>query len=247
MLRSIRDIAGYGLGAKDGEIGRCKDFLFDDKAWAVRYIVADAMKWLPGRKVLISPISIGNADAKTRTLNVDLSKDQIKDSPPLDTHAPVSRQYEFAFNQYYRWAHYWSGPSVWGADLYPHMLRRVEEDKKVPEESESGPNLRSANEVMGYSIQCRDDDIGQVDDFIAELDTWIIRYLVIDTSKWIPASKKVLIPPQWVDSVDWSDSQVAVDLLKAQIQGGPEFDPAQPVNREYEEVLYDYYGRPHYW
>ena len=55
MLRSMKEIKGYVLGAQDGDIGRCHDFLFDDKNWAVRYIVADTKKWLPGRKVLISP------------------------------------------------------------------------------------------------------------------------------------------------------------------------------------------------
>ena len=84
-LRSTKDIQGYVLGAQDGEIGRCGDFLFDDRDWAVRYIVVSTNKWLPGRKVLISPISIGEADGTTRTQNVGLTKNQIKESPPLDS------------------------------------------------------------------------------------------------------------------------------------------------------------------
>ena len=89
MLRSLKEIKGYVLGAQDGDIGRCSDFLFDDRDWTVRYIVADTKKWLPGRKVIISPMSIGDADASSRTLSVSLTRAQIKDAPPLDDDAPV--------------------------------------------------------------------------------------------------------------------------------------------------------------
>jgi hypothetical protein len=40
---------------------------------------------------------------------------------------------------------------------------------------------------------------------------------------------------------------VQIDLTKEEIKGSPEFDARKPVNREYEAVLYDYYGRPGYW
>ncbi|GAB6190783.1 PRC-barrel domain-containing protein [Desulfocastanea catecholica] len=76
-LKRIKEIQGYELGARDGKIGRCSDFLFDDRSWAVRYVVADTRKWLPGRKVLISPISIGAAIEATNILRVDLTKDQM--------------------------------------------------------------------------------------------------------------------------------------------------------------------------
>jgi hypothetical protein len=41
MLRLIGEITGYVLAAENGDIGRCKDFLFDDTQWAIRYMVAD--------------------------------------------------------------------------------------------------------------------------------------------------------------------------------------------------------------
>jgi hypothetical protein len=31
MLRSVNELKGYVISAEDGEIGRCKDFLFDDR------------------------------------------------------------------------------------------------------------------------------------------------------------------------------------------------------------------------
>lgn len=247
MLRSMKDVQGYVLGAQDGEIGRCNDFLFDDRNWAVRYIVADTGKWLPGRKVLISPISIGEADGTTHTLNVGLTKKQIAESPPLDADAPVSRQYEIAFNKYYDWAHYWGGPSVWGVGVFPRMLNRAEADRSVPEINDGDSNLRSTKELMGYHIQAADTDIGHIEDFIVDQESWIMRYLVIDTSNWLPASKKVLVAPDWVHQVDWRRNKVLMGLSSEQIKNSPEFDPTQPVNRSYEATLYDFYGRSYYW
>ena len=62
MLRSIKDLEGYAVGATDGTIGHVEDFYFDDRAWVVRYLVVEAGAWLSSRKVLISPIAIGRPD-----------------------------------------------------------------------------------------------------------------------------------------------------------------------------------------
>ena len=41
MLIKASELKGLKLGARDGEIGRVKDFYFDDQNWVVRYLVAD--------------------------------------------------------------------------------------------------------------------------------------------------------------------------------------------------------------
>ena len=62
MLRSVKQLYGDKLAASDGEIGQVKDFYFDDQSWVVRYLVADTVSWLSGRKVLISPHAFGSFD-----------------------------------------------------------------------------------------------------------------------------------------------------------------------------------------
>jgi len=59
MLRSMKDMEGYSIGATDGIIGQVKDFYFDDDAWVIRYLVVETGAWLASRRVLISPIAIG--------------------------------------------------------------------------------------------------------------------------------------------------------------------------------------------
>jgi hypothetical protein len=105
--------------------------------------------------------------------------------------------------------------------------------------------------VSGYRIQATDGEIGHVDDFIiddeaSENGPWEIRYLIVDTRNWLPG-KSVLIPPLWADSINWDTRHVRVGLTRGMIENSPEYDPAAPINRQYEEVFYDYYGRPRYW
>jgi len=112
MLRSVNELINYVIEAQDGEIGRCKDFLFGDRHWAIRYMVADTRKWLPGRKVLVSPIALGDPDWKRGRFPVMLTCRQIEESPPLDEDEPVSRQYETRWFDYYGWPYYWAGGNV---------------------------------------------------------------------------------------------------------------------------------------
>jgi len=94
MLQNIKELYGNKLVALDGDIGLVKDFYFNDKTWMVRYLVADTEPWLPERLVLLSPHAFGKWDAHEKSLRVRLSKKQIENSPPLESHIPVSRQYE---------------------------------------------------------------------------------------------------------------------------------------------------------
>jgi hypothetical protein len=59
MLQSIKQLYGETLRASDGEIGHAKDFYFDDKNWAVRYVVVNTGAWLSARLELISPHAFG--------------------------------------------------------------------------------------------------------------------------------------------------------------------------------------------
>ena len=246
LLRSMNNLRGYVLHAQDGEIGKCRDFLFDDKVWTVRYMVADTRKWLPGRKVLVSPIVVGNADTAARTLDVALTREQIRTSPPLDEDAPVSRKYELAFNRHYQLMPYWAGTGLWGmhahpASLLPGGTTMPQED---PVEQIEASNLRSVGEVIGYHIQARDTDIGHIEDFIVDPASWTVRYLVIDTRNWLPGSKHVTILPSWADLVDWKRRAVVVGLTSDQIRNSPEFDPSPPINREPEQRIQDDDERP---
>ncbi len=245
MLRSASHLKNYVLSAADGEIGRCKDFLFDDEHWTIRYMVADTGKWLPKKRVLISPLSLGDPDWDSGRFPVQLTKQQIENAPHADEDAPVSRQKEMEYSRYLGWSYYWTGVGIWGMYEHPKLLSQHQEELDEDDASENlgDSHLHSVNEVIGYHIQSTDGEIGHVEDFILDDDTWTLRYLVVGTGNWL-LGRKVLIPPSWSVKVDWATRVVAIDLTQDQIKRSPEYDPAAPINQEYEKQFFDFYGRP---
>jgi len=249
MLRSIDELMGYSLDAEDGPIGKCLNFLFDDLKWTIRYMVADTHKWLPGRHVLISPISLGEPDPAHKVFPVKLTKEKIKNSPPLETDMPVSSEYEKRLRKYYGYPYYRLGNTSWDYQAHPDSpyssLPRMEEEERV--QGKEPNHLRSVNEVKGYNIHATDGRIGDVEDFIVEDKTWIIRYAAVDTRKWLPGGKKVLVSTDWINVIRWEKKDVVVDLTKDAVRNSPEYDPGTPITREYESRLFDFHGRPAYW
>jgi hypothetical protein len=122
MLRSIEALEKYAIHASDGKIGHATDFYFDDDAWTVRYLVVDTGTWLSERKVLISPISIGHLDERSKIVQVLLTKEQVKNSPDFDTQKPVSRQHEMGYLGYYGYPYYWDGAGLWGPGSFPSLM-----------------------------------------------------------------------------------------------------------------------------
>ena len=103
MLQPFDKLRGCKLAASDGEIGEVSEFYFDDRQWTVRYLVVTTGSWLKGRHVLIAPGAFGEFDAQSGTLAVNLTQEQVRNSPPLDSDKPVSRQHESELHRHYGW------------------------------------------------------------------------------------------------------------------------------------------------
>jgi uncharacterized protein YrrD len=254
MLRSLKSLKQSRIQTSNGTIGSIADYLFDDARWSIRYLIVNTGGWLSRKEVLISPLVIEQVEASLQDIRLSVTKEKVENSPDVDSHLPVSRQKEKQHHDYYQWPYYWAGTGIGGMATYPTvMLDRARLLQTPPREfpkdlsdDNGDPHLRSAKVVEGYEISATDNLFGSVDDFIIDDESWTIRYLVINTAKfWF--EKSVLISPEWVSSISWSDGRISVDLTKEQIKNSPEFDPNSPVNHEYEVRLYDYYGRPNYW
>jgi hypothetical protein len=259
MLRSLKSLEGFTIAAADGELGRVEQFFFDDARWTVRYLVVNTGSWLRGRLVLVSPISVRGIDTANSRIEVALTRAQVERSPDIDAQKPVSRQKEIEYFNHYGWPYYWAGTGIWGVAPFPMaMIARPypvggppplaggDESLRDDEASRGDPHLRSTREVNGYRIHARDARFGHVEDFVVDERSWEIRYLVADTVNWLP-SPSVLLAPAWVERVSWEDRELQVDLTHDQVRRAPEFRPTEPIHREYERMLYDYYGRPAYW
>lgn len=253
MLKKVTDLTSSTIRATDGDVGRVRTVLFDDEDWTVRYLVAETGRWLSGRRVLLSPISVDRVRWDDGVIDVGLSREQVKNSPDITTDVPVSRQRELEFYRHYGYPHYWGGAGIWGAGAYPAMLAHADDqrgmaDAAVAFEEGGTPDahLRDASVVTGYGIAAADGDIGRVDDFLLDDLTWTIRYLVVDTSRWL-GGRHVIVSPEWVTDVSWGESAVHVALTREAIKASPEYDPRVGVAREYERRLHEHYGRHGYW
>ena len=247
MLYNVKALNGYRLNSLDGEIGKVKEFYFDDRYWTIRYLVADTGYWLAGRQVIISPYALGriNTDIYQKQIEIHLTRKQIEDSPSLDSDKPVSRQFEQAYYGYHGWPEYWSGPSMWGS--YPYVVRDPEKWRRTNKgEKAWDPHLRSTRAVGGHHLQALDGEIGHVADFIIDDEAWAIRYLVIDTHNWLPG-KKVLLAPQWIERVNWGERKVFVNLKREAIKQSPEYAQEFVLTRDYEAALHQHYDRQGYW
>jgi hypothetical protein len=245
MLYNAAAIKGFSLEGYDGEIGKVVEFYFDDRHWTIRYLVADTGDWLVDRKVLLSPYALVDVSCEKRCISVNLTKKQIEESPPLSSNKPVSRQFEEAYYGYYSWPVYWAGPYMWGA--YPYIAREdLTPPEKKSDEKAWDPHLRSTHDVIGYHIEASDGEIGHVEDFVIDDETWAIRYLVIATHNWWPG-KHVLVAMEWLQRVNWDDSKVIVNLPRKIIKESPCYTGDFTITREYEAELHRHYNRQGYW
>jgi uncharacterized protein YrrD len=219
MLHNLKQIRGHKLAASDGAIGHVQDFYFDDKTWAIRYLVADTGTWLTGRQVLLSPHVFGRLDHAGKILTVNLTRQQIENSPSIDTHRPVSRQYEENYYNYYGFPHYWQGDGVWGAGQYPDFVPapRAYEFRTYDYPKWEDIHLRSVNAVTGYDIQATDGSLGSVSGFLVDQKRWVIRELTVETGHWY-SGKEILITPTKIDHISYTESKVFVKLSKADLE-----------------------------
>ena len=264
MLSSMSDLEGYAIRATDGTIGHVKDLYFDDEAWVVRYLIVDTGSWLSSRKVLISPIAIGQSSWADKILSVSLTKGQFKNSPAIDTDKPVSRQHEMEYLGYYSYPYYWGGAGFWGAGVYPSSMlmgvgfagsgadpitaqaAQARATREAAQHQNDDPHLRSGNAVMKYDIEASDGDIGHVQGLLLDEETWAIRYLIVDTSNWW-LGHQVLIAPKWIKNVSWPDQTVVVNLTRQAVKDAPPYDSAVTLDREKEIGLHNHYERAGYW
>ncbi|MHB0859050.1 MAG: PRC-barrel domain-containing protein [Anaerolineae bacterium] len=272
MLLQTKRLFGLKIRATDGDIGEVRDLYFSGDNWNVRYLVVATGPWLAGREVLLSPSSVGPPDWEDKVLPVILTREQVRHAPDVDLDRPVSGQQLEQLDVFYGWPlgmGAWTGtgtatgtPAVggaWpaGAIMRPRRSEEMTRDLGEPEpmvegrsveegEAEGDPNLRSAREVIGYSIEATDDSSGKVADLVIDDQAWAVRYLVASTGRLLPG-KHVLIPREAVDRLSWGQQSVFLNIPRNKLENAPEFDRDSRLDRSIEERVYAHLGHGGYW
>jgi sporulation protein YlmC with PRC-barrel domain len=232
MLHRVTQLKGRPVVARDGEVGSVRDVYFDDERWGVRYLVVRTGGWLDGREVLVSPHSV-RRDAGAEAVHLDLTREQVENSPPVEADRPVSRRYEMAHGAYYHYPPYWEGPYLWGIGPYPeappgevfeshpqHTDPSVQQTAEAELEAAAQSHLRSSNDVLGYTVQASDGAVGRLEDIVVDDEAWGIRDLVVDTRRWLPGGQ-VAVPHDAVASIDWSESRVRLSMDREAVKHAP--------------------------
>lgn len=245
----------FSMKATDDELGSIDDFYFDSDSFKVRYFVGDTRTWFFGGKVLLSPESFTSLDVEEQQIELNLTKEQIKNSPKPDEDAPVSRQFEQRLNNYYGWPVYWAGAMGNPTSAQQAAVPLVPPVNNLEDESTSDPvqdrieqevSLRSMNEIKGYTVHVKDGEIGKVSDFLLDHQTWDIRYLEINVGGFLQKEHIILLPSA-VEEINALDKTITIDVEKNKIDNAPHYEDYSNLTREDEESLYAHYENMPYW
>ncbi len=239
MQRNIKSLIGYGMEAKDGDIGKVEDFYFEDTTWVVRYLILKTGNWFLYRKVLISPQAVVKSDTAQRMFPVNLSKEQIRTSPDIDTDKPVSRQQDIQLYGHYAWQWNGSGFYAGGSEVIDNDPiideKIIKEADPNDKRSEDDLYLRSIKKIVGYHIHASDGDFGHVSDFIFDDTNWQIMYLVIRSNNWFDG-KQFLIETGTVKEIQWENSKVIVNITTDEVKSSNLFNESEFMQTESTKI-----------
>ena len=187
MIISNDRLNDYKLQATDGDIGHVKDLFVDDQSWAVRYLVVETGSWISRNRVLIPTEALGGIDSSKKTIQVTITREQVKHSPHVDTAMPVSRQHETDLSGYYGFPTYHEGAA----------------------RPKSDPHLRSAAALRGYVTKACGDNIGHVHQFLIDDSNWKAATVVVKTGTWWHGDL-MRVDAGEIECVDWDTSCLAL-------------------------------------
>lgn len=199
MLHELKTLVGSAVMAADGQIGRIRSFLFNDRSWLVGYLVLDVGGWLDRRDVVVTIASLEEPDWEKRTFQVRLTREQVRESPGVDTEKPVTRQQEIAMREYWGRLACWVDSEFGFSTLPPGV--------KYPVHTEEDPDLRSTSDLLGYEVWAADGQIGWLDGFVIDEACWHLGYLDVRAGSWLQ-DRSVLIPTRSVSSISWAERRV---------------------------------------
>lgn len=240
MIISSKQLTHFSIHAVDDKVGGVRDILFDDETFTVRYLVADTNTWLPlSRKVVISPIAVTELDSSDDTVHVNMTVEKLKNSPSIDEHKPVSREYEENLFKYFGYGYYWIGPGAWGEFAHPNELVELQqaEESETLNPKKTSNHLRAVGEVGGYEVATTTDNVGHISNFIIDTRSWKIIMLVVDTNNWLPGGKHLALLPRDIENIDWAAHSVAVNLTHDELVNRPEVDSDRIPEEDYIAML----------
>lgn len=223
MLSSEKELRGYSILARDGEIGKVHEFFFDDVSWQIRYLVANVGPWLVGRLLLVAADFIGDVDGESGRLTVDLTCEQVEECRSVEPVPPAALHRERELQAHHDWPVFWTTGNPMVSAVLPH---EAPGEKRSEAERLGDPHLHGTREVSGYRVRTADGEAGQVADLMIDSQGWEIPHLVLNLGNWLPG-KKVLVPTAEIIETRRDELAISVELSQTEIENSPVFDAAR--------------------
>jgi uncharacterized protein YrrD len=215
LLRSVHALDGMPIHATDGDIGHVHDLYFDDRDWRVRYVHVDTRHWF-GRHVLLAPAVVALVDWDDGRIQVTISREQVRTSPDIERHKPVSRQHHVPLYEYFQWPlsssdALWEGEEL-AARLHTLLTEMHLEPATAPaEQNTDDAHLWSARALRHYDVEGDTGDLGRVDDFLLDPDTWSLRFVAVEKGGPLRVNR-LLVPVDAVRWINWDAKRVRLTL-----------------------------------
>ncbi|KGX90758.1 hypothetical protein N781_06560 [Pontibacillus halophilus JSM 076056 = DSM 19796] len=228
MLHLASDLEHYHLQASDGEIGNVQDLYFDWTHWTVRYVVVDTRKWLPGKKVILSPYVFHTVVQEEETLYMTKSKGSIQELPSVEAQIKSTDSDDVSYAPYDHARFHRDEQDGWNRNNRMQSVNELSFDS-FPFYTEEGER------------------VGTITDVLIENKTWDIRYLVVRTESTFQQSY-ILVSPEWLFQREMEEMGVFyLNMNKETLEKVPSYDGESNVPRSYEEQLYNACHMPKYW
>jgi uncharacterized protein YrrD len=247
MLRSIQDLLACSVTCPDGDLGKIDQIYFDVHSRRVRYLVIDTSAWGYGQKIWVPPCCVHQIDFSSKVVRLNLVQQKMLASPAIDMQGPISRLQEGKLVNYYGCKPYWEETHAQCASRYPSGAINSTAGGE-PEGHErmtlhtnavnSSVHLLSTRQASGYTIEAVDGPIGHIRDFVFEDETWMIRYLTIDTHEWWQSETEVLLSTESIDSIESAGFTISTTLGRDAIQNSPVYLDYVPLRRMDETQLH---------
>ena len=222
MLLTIRELQTYTVRTADDISAQLEDLYVEDQFWRIRYLVITVGSWLNKQSYLVVPEVITAVDVDSKRLELEITGDQLRDSPPIERHQPISRQYEEALAEHFGWVRYWLPANLLAQGLTPVLTPTISQQETVVEATEIEPNsLRSCQELATYKVSASQDASYALLDLALQLDTWQLRFLLLDDV----GDKPQPVSCDFVSRCDWVDQKIFLSISAEQIQN---LDPYLP-------------------
>ena len=172
MLRNTKEMRGFEIDAIDGTIGRVEGFLFEERAWIIRYLATTTGSWPFGKRLLIATEALEDPDRERRMFPVTLTKDQVKSCAEIDWKNPVSRRLESELHEMFEWFPYWNytdRKSVSAIGNRPNY--------SLAEERFNDSFLRRGRELINLGIMTSDGELGHTEELIIDDEDCSVRHI----------------------------------------------------------------------